>query len=52
MSVYTVEKPYNFFLCVTFHFNPQKKGVFYKQKGQGGAIWPPRLSRLVVMGRG
>ena len=30
--------------------NPQRTGVFYKRKGLGGgALWPPKLSRLAVM---
>ena len=49
------------FICVcvpkrisVLFINPQRMGVFYKQKGRGGPKRPPpsRLSWLVVMGRG
>ena len=39
-------------VVVSVVVNPQRTGVFYKRKGRGGPLWPPRLSRLVVMGRG
>ena len=40
-------------VVVSVVVNPQRTGVFYKRKGRGGGpLWPPRLSRLIVMGRG